>query len=935
MSSRRRSIAAEGWVGRLFCIATARQLTTSLGLLWAMATGTVWASAMNAAFYYGPAPLPPELRIFDAWVVEPANIGDSMFIQKHQDKLFAYVSVGEVTPGRHYSAKMPAAWLRGENRAWQSQVIDQAAPGWPEFFVDQIVAPLHGQGFRHFFLDTLDSYRLFADTPETRAQQERGLVRAIQRLKGRYPEARLIVNRGFELLPQISELVAAVAAESLFQSWDNATRQYLPVPGHDREWLMTELLRVRDQYRLPVIVIDYVSPADRPKARDTARKIRDLGFVPWVSNGNLDMVGIGGIEVLPRRVLMLHDSKVEGAALRYSDIHRHAAMPLNYLGYVPEYLDVSQAGLPEGPLAGRFAGIVTWFHSSETTAGTALGDWLVKQAADGMSIGVLGYFGFELSGKMQGQLGLKRNSQVRKGWTTPVRVVSRKATAAFEMEPLPEPDEFFPLDAGKTADVWLRTSDGVAEQHAVAITRWGGYALAPFTVSMLFDKEQARWVIDPIAFFRSALRLPDMPVPDVTTENGRRLLVTHIDGDGFASKAEFGGRKWVAEVLYEEILRRYPVPTTFSIIEGETSPSGRYPELSPHLEPIARKIFALPHVEAASHSYSHPFQWERMADGAADKYSLGIPGYVFDESREIEGSVAYVNSLLPAGKRCRVFLWTGNCRPGSSVLGRTHAAGLLNMNGGETLISRTNPSLTAVGPLGIAVGEHFQVFAPNQNENVYTNLWTGPFYGYERAIETFELTERPLRLKPINIYYHTYSASKAGSLKALRKVYDWALKQPVLPIFGSTYIRKVVDFNELAIARDGEGWRIIGGNEVRTLRVPKRMGFPDMGRSEGVLGWWDEDDVRYIHLDGGPSSLLVMGGKQSGQARLARANGRVARVSGGWKVEGSRPLELQFAEAEKCHFLVNGNPVVARAAGRYLAVKHPGHSAIVEAHCGQ
>ena len=31
-------------------------------------------------------------------------------------------------------------------------------------------------------------------------------------------------------------------------------------------------------------------------------------------------------------------------------------------------------------------------------------------------------------------------------------------------------------------------------------------------------------------------------------------------------------------------------------------------------------------------------------------------------------------------------------------------------------------------------GDWFQVYAPMQNENVYTNNWTGPFYGFERVI---------------------------------------------------------------------------------------------------------------------------------------------------------------------------------------------------------
>lgn len=938
MTLHRRLLAMFTAITRARSRATGRGRLFALGVALGLASAAAWPGTMNVAFYYGPAPFPPELRAFDTWVVEPANISDTDWVAKHQERLFAYVSLGEARSDHPYFSRIPGDWLRGNNRKWQSHVIDQAAPGWPQFLVDQIVAPLHQRGYRNFFLDTVDSYHLLANSPEERARQERGLIRAIRELKARYPDARLIINRGFEILPQISDVVFAVAAESLFQSWDNERKQYAAVPEPDRQWLSAELVRVRDQYRLPVIVIDYVAPSDRALARDVAKQIRGLGFIPWVTSGDLTAVGIGAIESLPRRVLMVFDGKVEGKTQRLSTIHRYAAMPLNYLGYVPEYLDVSRDALPATPLAGRYAGIVTWLHGAETTAGPDYGQWLLRQVADGVPVAILDNFGFELSAKAQAQLGLRLSAQGRPAGQKPVRVVSRNASAAFEVEPMPASDEFFPLDAGSASDVWLRTSNGAAEQHAVAITRWGGYALAPFTINMLLDTENARWVIDPITFFQRSLRLADHPVPDVTTENGRRLLVTHIDGDGFANKSEFdlGRGRWAAEVLYDEILRRYTIPHTVSIIEGETASDGRYPELSGQLEAVARKIFALPHVEAASHSFSHPFRWEKMTDGAPDEYSLGIPGYSFDERREVEGSVAYINRLLPPGKRCQVFLWSGNCMPGSGVLGRAYAAGLLNMNGGETIITKANHSLAAVGPLGISEGGHLQVFAPNQNENRYTNLWTGPFYGYERAIETFELTERPLRLKPINIYYHTYSASKTGSLKALKKVYDWALKQPVFPVFASTYIRKVIDFHELAIAFDGEGWRIVGGSEVRTLRVPKRMGYPDLNRSEGVLGWWDEEDVRYIHLGGAAESRLVMDDKPPSRIGLARANARVQAMSGGWRVEGFQPLELELANADRCRVLVNGKTAVTRSNGRgRISVRHPAASATVEAHCGR
>ncbi len=892
--------------------------------------------AFSPAFYYGPSNFPHEMQAFNTWVVEPAQFSDPKLIAQHQDKLFAYVSLGEVDATRPYMSRMPSTWLRGDNPAWKSRVIDQSAAGWPRFFVDEVISPLHKQGYRNFFLDTLDSYHLIATTPEARQKQEQGMIEAIHLLKSRFPDARLIVNRGFEILPHIKDLVTAVAAESLFQSWNNTSNRYVAVSEDDRSWLLGQLVRIRDTYKLPVIVIDYAPPAKRTQAREIAARIRAKGFIPWVSDGHLTGMGVGALEILPRRILMLYDEKPDGDVLKESQLHRYAAMPLNYLGYVPEYRNVQTEGLPDASPAGHYAGIVTWFTSTETSNGPALEKWLLQQAEDGIPIATLGYFGFDLAGRAGSRLGFKYQPRTARN---AIHVLASTPEAAFETTPLPLTDEFFPLAAGPQAQVWLQTSDGKDTQDAVAITPWGGYALSPFVVNSLGpnDRVSTSWVINPIAFFRQALKLPDVPVPDVTTENGQRLLITHIDGDGFASKAEFPGSPWAADVLYREILQRYTLPTTVSVIEGEIAKDGLYPKLVGTLEPIARKIFALPHVEAASHSFSHPFRWEKLTAGSENEgYNLAIPGYAYDVDREISGSVKYVESLLPAGKHCGMFLWTGECNPDKTTLEKTYQGNLLNMNGGDTTMSRMNPTLTAVAPLGIPRDGIFQVYAPNQNENMYTSLWTGPFYGYERAIETFQLTDKPLRLKPINIYYHTYSASKPASLKALKKVYDWALSQPVLPLHASAYARKVLDFNEQTLAREGDGWRIAGGGETRTLRIPRRMGYPDLARSENILGWWDEGDTRYVHLAGAPSSLLVLAGQPANRPWLARANGRISPSQSGWTFNAAQPLKVELGGVGQCTVLVDGRPAaLQRKANGYASLSLAARTAHIEVRCAQ
>ena len=49
-------------------------------------------------------------------------------------------------------------------------------------------------------------------------------------------------------------------------------------------------------------------------------------------------------------------------------------------------------------------------------------------------------------------------------------------------------------------------------------------------------------------------------MPDTTTENGRRLLLAHVDGDGFASLAELAGSPPAAQVLLKDVFERYRFP---------------------------------------------------------------------------------------------------------------------------------------------------------------------------------------------------------------------------------------------------------------------------------------------------------------------------------------------------------------------------------------
>ena len=918
------------------------------------------AKSPSIAFYYGSNPPVDLLHAFNIAVVDPEQqVLDPKTFETQNSQAFAYVNVGEVDRDKTYFNQLNSSWIIGQNAAWRSVVMDNRNPAWRAFLLNQVITPLWNQGYKGFFLDTLDSYQLVVKDPSQRAAQVAGLVSLIQSIKAKYPSAQIILNRGFELLPQVHNLITAVAAESVFQGWDQAQQRYTTVTPSDRAWVVDQLKKVQAE-GLTAIAIDYAAPNERSKARDIAAKIKALGFVPWVTNGALNEMGVGQIEVVPRTILMLYQYPniyVTAAAL-------FASLPLNYLGYRIDYVNIDDP-LPEDILVGRYAGIVVWPIQNDSAHRDTFYAWVEQQIHDGVPIAFMDYLGFPATKKYLSPLGLGVGPEVQ-GLAT-MKITVQSPIMGYEIAPYPEPLDELPLKLTQ-GNVLLQTRDqqGLISD-AVGITPWGGYALYPYVIRDL-PKDQELWVLNPFEFFMKALRLKPIPAPDTTTENGRRLMMVHVDGDGFISRSEFDMQFIAGQMMYQRIFQRYHVPSTVSVIVGEIAPYGVAPKLSPIAMQAARDIFALPWVEIGSHTFSHPFEWGKLenptskvltdsrfkAGAPGEQYYLTIPNYHFSIQEEVTGSIDFINRYLaPPNKFCKVILWSGDSQISNAVLGLAYQDGVANMNGGNTTISVEQPSLTNVAPLGVPRGPYFQLFSPNQNDNVYTNLWQGPFYGYSNVIQTFKLTESPHRLKPIDIYYHFFSATKLASLSALETVYDWALSQNVMNIYVSDYFKKVLDFNQMTLARDGDAWLIEGRGDLRELRVPQSMGVPDLSRGQNIVGYNEHENDYYIHL--GPAletrlyftsvppkagtdlfndllgipcrpRLRVIDGDwidlcaSPGSPFIQDANARVTafeRRANGFTVSfaGYMSLDFTLANMSRCELFENGKPIIGDYAG--------------------
>ena len=800
----------------------------------------------SAIVYYGEDISYSNVGLHDYIIVESDNISPYTHgFKTYKKKIYAYVSIGEASKYRKYFSKLDKKWIISENHVWNSKVMDISNDDYHEFLYSQVIQKLVDKGYENFFFDTLDSYQIVASTKEERKKYELGLIRFIKKFKQRFPKSKLIVNRGFEVIQEVYNQVDAVLVESVFYGLSSKSLDYIKVTKDDRFWLIENIKKVQS-LGLDVIALDYIDIDEKDKIKKTVENIKKLNIIPYIANKELTRYGSSSKNPIKREVLIVYNTR---DAKETSNAHVLASMPLEYLGYIP-VLKSTKDGFFNKEELSRYKAVLIWTELPIKDKLAYL-EFLKILKNQKIKVFFMDGFGLENDKKICDMFNIQKFENLSD--------VLDKQKVSYKSSILNyETDVVFnySINLYKSIDSkpFLELINTENQTYSpLCKTKWGGYSLS--NTSIVSIGSNTLWVINPFALFKQVLNLDDIPVPDVTTENGRRLLFTHIDGDGSMNRVEWNPALYSIDSMYKNIIKKYKIPQTVSIVESELD--YLYPKDSKKLEAKAKKIFNLPYVKAATHTYTHPFYWTKIKNDNLDiKYRLKVKDYNFSIDREVRGSLNYINKSFNTNSN--TVFWTGDCMPQEDILKYVYKNNYLNINGGETTITNDKPWLSLVSTLGLKRGEYLQIYTGAQNENVYTNDWLGPFWGFKKVIQTFKLTNKPRRLKPIDIYYHFYSASKTASLRALDEVYKWALTQDTRPIYISEYIPKVMEFYDISMYTQDSKWHFNGMKELKTVRVDKNI---DIKNSRGVIGKREFEKSKYVHLDTSKKIVLKLSDK--------------------------------------------------------------------------
>lgn len=599
---------------------------------------------------------------------------------------------------------------------------------------------------------------------------------------------------------------------------------------------------------------------------------------------------------------MWDSAEYEVKDLYFTNIHNSLEVVFNHYGFDLDYVDINDRKALSQINWKNYAGATSWFTDDNTKNARLLFSKLMELADIKKPYLCLGYFGFFENLKTPNQINplLKKFGleyvDFYQGNPLSLKIDSEKDPKITSFERSYDGElvnGFLIKNKREKSSTYLKIFLDVNKRSSDMVVLRKGFGYAQRGFDAYFSKYIGKrvWRLNPFYAITKVFGPFEFPIPDTTTLNGKRIGYVHIDGDGFINRSKENKGKYAGEVILKRILDRYKVPTGISFINAEVMPQYRGTEES--LE-LVKEYLTLDYLEFATHTYTHPLSWSLkpdiheknlyLKDQDIEKHkgpitAYKIPNYSMSYERETSGSIEEFNKLIKdPKKKMRTLYWSGNCRPPADAL--KALGSYLNMNGGDTRMDDGLKTYATVFPLSRKVGRFRQIYSSNSNENTYTNLWTGPFSGFARVVETFRNTDAPIRIKPSNIYYHFYSGDKKSAIKSLDTAYKYILATDHNVIFPNHFIELVEDFFTMKITKVKKNEYIIENyNKNRTLRIEASGLYPDMDKSKNIIGFKKINGLVYIHLGKAKSAFIKLTTrKQNPKVMLIEGDGVVDKL---------------------------------------------------------
>lgn len=239
--------------------------------------------------------LPVEVyKDYSVVVLEPDQRPPINLLLEQGKTVLGYISLGEVSKDRSYFKSVKDEGILFEkNPNWPDAFyVDMRTKEWTNRVINDLIPAILFQHFSGIFIDTIDNAETMEkqDPVKYRKMQE-GAIKLIKTIRLHFPEMKIMLNRGFAILPYVAKDINSVLAESILALHNFKTGANTFIKPKYYEEIVKELKDAQKlNPELEIYTLDYWDIKDTQNVKKIYETQRAQGFIPYVATLQLNEI---------------------------------------------------------------------------------------------------------------------------------------------------------------------------------------------------------------------------------------------------------------------------------------------------------------------------------------------------------------------------------------------------------------------------------------------------------------------------------------------------------------------------------------------------------------------------------------------------------------------------------------------------------------------
>jgi len=230
-----------------------------------------------------------DLIVFDSKIHPPLR-----GLSDRNKTLLGYLSIAEIDKNKHFfQEQQKAGAVLEPHPEWQgSYYIDLGNRQWIELVINELIPEILRQGFHGIFIDTANNAsELERKNPKKYKGMKKSAVKLIKAIRLHYPYTKIMVNGGYDLIPEISGSIDMLLAEELYSKYDFTTNTYKKKSAASYKKQLKKLKQIQKSYpKLQIFTLDYWDKKDTATIKEIYQLQQQNNFIPYVGEVLLDSV---------------------------------------------------------------------------------------------------------------------------------------------------------------------------------------------------------------------------------------------------------------------------------------------------------------------------------------------------------------------------------------------------------------------------------------------------------------------------------------------------------------------------------------------------------------------------------------------------------------------------------------------------------------------